>query len=237
MNPLAALSAVVALAIFPGAAFVGALALLVAVASRMPPGLRPAQLDELVAAVGVAAACGLLPLPGSPLFGLPTGVSLAAVIVALASGIAWGTAEAWPWHRVVAAAAAVTPLLGLAAAALTLDLRTIAAAGGPVGTARPWAVAAILLALPALVRPFDPRTARVGRAALVAAVGLACFSLAGFAPLTAHPAVLVAGLGALAVVFFAGVIGALRRVLVTAAPALGLLALAPAAVALVAALR
>ncbi len=88
MNPLAALSAVVALAIFPGAAYAGTVALLVAVAARMPSGLRPAQLDELVAAVGVTAACGLLALPGSPLFGLPTGVSLAALVTAIAAGIA-----------------------------------------------------------------------------------------------------------------------------------------------------
>jgi len=236
MNPLAALSAVVALAIFPGAAYAGTVALLVAVAARLPSGLRPAQLDELVAAVGVTAACGLLALPGSPLFGLPTGVSLAALVTAIAAGIAWGTADTWPWHRLVAAGAAVAALLGLASTALTLDLRTLAAAGGPVGSARPWAIVASLMALPAVVRPFDPRTSRVGRAALVAAIGLVCFSLAGFAPLGDHPAVAVAGLGALAVVAYAGLLGAARRLPVVAGPALGVLAVVPAAVALVVAL-
>ena len=123
-------------------------------------------------------------------------------------------------------------LLGLASVAMTLDLRTIAAAGGPVGAARPWAVAAVLMALPALVRPFDPLTARLGRAALVAAIGLACFSLAGFAPLAGFSPSAVAGLGALAVLAYAGLIGVARRVLVVAGPALGLLALVPAAVSL-----
>ena len=187
MNPLAVLSAVVGVAIFPGAAYAGLLAALVAVGGRIPTGLRPAQLDELMVAVGVSAACGLLAFPGSPLFGLPTGVSLVVFVTAVAAAIAWGSAERWPWQRLAAGAAAVAPLLGLASVAMTLDLRTIAAAGGPVGAARPWAVAAVLMALPALVRPFDPHTARLGRAALVAAIGLACFSLAGFAPLAGPP--------------------------------------------------
>ena len=232
MNPLAVLSAVVGVAIFPGAAYAGLVAALVAVAGRIPAGLRPAQLDELMVAVGVSAACGLLVFPGSPLFGLPTGVSLVVFVTALAAGIAWGSAERWPWQRLAAGVAAVAPLLGLASAAMTLDLRTIAAAGGSVGAARPWAVVAILLAVPALVRPFDRHAARVGRAALVAAIGLACFSLAGFAPLASFSAPAVAALGALAVLAYAGLIGVGRRLLVVAGPAMGLLALVPAAVSL-----
>jgi hypothetical protein len=232
MNPLAVLSAVVGVAIFPGAAYAGLVAALVAVAGRIPAGLRPAQLDELMVAVGVSAACGLLVFAGSPLFGLPTGVSLVVFVTALAAGIAWGSAERWPWQRLAAGVAAVAPLLGLASVAMTLDLRTIAAAGGSVGAARPWAVAAILLAVPALVRPFDPHAARVGRAALVAAIGLACFSLAGFAPLASFSAPAVAALGALAVLAYAGLIGVGRRLLVVAGPAMGLLALVPAAVSL-----
>lgn len=237
MNPLAVLSAVVALAIFPGSAYAGLAAALVAVAGRIPAGLRPAQLDELMAAVGVSAACGLLAFPGSPLYALPTGVSLVVIVTALAAGIAWGTAERWPWQRLVAAAAAVAPLLGLASVAMTLDLRTIAAAGGSVGAARPWAVAAILVALPALVRPFDPHTSRLGRAALVAGIGLACFSLAGFAPLAGFSTPAVAGFGALAVGAYAGLIAVCRRLLVIAGPAWGLLALVPSAIALEVALR
>jgi hypothetical protein len=232
MNPLAVLSAVVAVAIFPGSAYTGLVAALVAVAGRLPAGLRPPQLDELMAAVGVSAACGLLAFPGSPLFGLPTGVSLAVLVSALAAGIAWGTAERWPWPRQVAAAAAVAPLLGLASVSMTLDLRTIAAAGGSVGRATPWAVVAVLMALPALVRPFDPQTSRLGRATLVAAIGLACFSLAGFAPLSAFFPPAVAGFGAVTVVVYAVLIGVGRRPLMVAGPALGLLAVVPAAIAL-----
>lgn len=236
MNPLAVLNAVVAVAIFPGSAYAGLVAALVAVAGRIPAGLRPPQLDELMAAVGVSAACGLLAFPGSPLYGLPTGVSVVVLITALAAGTAWATVERWPWQRLVAAVAAVGPLLGLASVSMTLDLRTIAAAGGSVGAARPWAVAAVLMAVPALVRPFDPQTSRLGRVALVAAVGLACFSLAAFAPLASFFAPAVAGLGALAVVAYAGLMGVCRRPLLVAGPALGLLALVPAGVALAVAL-
>jgi len=207
------------------------------VAGRLPAGLRPAQLDELIAAVGVAAASGLLALPSSPLFGLPSGVSLAVLVTAIAAGIAWATPERWPWHRLMAAAAALAPLLGLASAAYTMDLRTLAAAGGPVAAARPWAVAAILMAVPAVILPFDRGTSRPGRAALVAAIGMACFSLAGFAALAGRNALAVAGLGALLVVLYAGVIGAARRLLAVAGPVLGVLAVLPAAVALVVALR
>jgi hypothetical protein len=236
MNPLALLSAIAALAFFPGVAFASAVALGVAGAGRLPAGLGPAQLDELVAAVGVTAACGLLAFPGSPLFALPTGVSLPVVMVALAAGVAWGTAERWPWRRVAAAAAVLVPLLGLASVARTLDLRTLAAAGGQVAAARPWAIAAVLIALPAVVRPFDPATARVGRAALVAASGLVCFSLVAFSALGDLSAIAVAGLCAAAAVVYAALLGAARRPLEAAGPALSLLALLPAAVALAIAL-
>ena len=232
MNPLAVLSAIVAVAIFPGAAFAGLVAAVVAIGGRIPAGLRPAQLDELMVAVGVSADCGLLAFPGSPLLGLPTGVSLVVVVTALAAGIAWGSAERWPWQRLAAVAAAVAPLLGLASVAKTLDLGTIAAAGGSVAAGRPWAVLAVLMALPALVRPFDPHTARLGRAALVAAIGLACFSLAGFAPLAGISAPVVAGLGACSVLVYTGLIGVSRRLVVVVAPALGLLALVPASISL-----
>lgn len=237
MNALALLKACLAVAVYPGTAYLGAVAVAVAVAGRLPAGLRPAQLDELIAAVGVAAASGLLALPSSPLFGLPSGVSLAVLVTAIAAGIAWATPERWPWHRLMAAAAALAPLLGLASAALTLDLRTLAAAGGSVAAARPWAVAAILMAVPAVIVPFDRGTARPGRAALVAAIGMACFSLAGFAALAGRNALAVAGLGALLVVLYAGVMGAARRLLAVAGPVLGVLAALPAVVALVVALR
>ena len=236
MNPVAVLQAVAALAIFPGVAFAGTVTLAVAVASRLPPGLHPPQLDELAAAVGIAAACGLLALAGSPLFGLPAGVSLMALLMAIAAGIAWGTAERWPWHRVAAALACAAPLLGLASMAMTLDLRTLTATGGPAGTVRDWAVAAILVAAPAVVRPFDPQSARASRSVLIAAVGLTCASLAGTAPLAGLPSWGVAGICALAAVAYAGLIGAARRLVVVAAPILGVSALLPAVVALVVAL-
>ena len=236
MNPVAVLQAAVSLAIFPGVAFTGTVALAVAVAGRLPPGLHPPPLDELAAAGGIAAACGLLALAGSPLFGLPAGISLVALLIAIAGGTAWGTAERWPWHRVVAGLACAAPLLGLASMAMTLDLRTLTATGGPAGTVRDWAVTAILVAAPAVVRPFDRQSARASRAALMAAVGLTCASLAASAPLAGLPAWWAAATCAISAVAYAGLIGAARRILAVAAPILGVAAIVPAVVALAVAL-
>lgn len=232
MSLIALLSAVVGLAVYPGAAYAGTVALLVAGAGRMPRASRPAQLDELLAAFGVAAACGLMVLPDSPLFGLPTGVSLIALIVALAAGVAWGTSGHWPWHRLIAAAATAAPLLGLASMAMTLNLRTIAATGGAGAAARFWAAGAIVLALPAVVRPSDPGSALPSRAILTAAGGLLCASLALFSPLAGAPPVDVVGICSLFALLYAGLIGLGGRLVETAAPALGLVAALPAAVAL-----
>ena len=138
MNPLALLSAIAwRVAFFPGVAYAGVVAAGGRrCAGRLPAGLRPAQLDELMAAVGVSrrlrAAGASRARPSSA---CPRGVSLAVLVTALAAGHRPGAAaERWPWHRLVAAAtAAGAHCSALASVAMTLDLRTIAAAGGSGG--------------------------------------------------------------------------------------------------------
>jgi hypothetical protein len=230
MNPLAALSAVVALAAFPGMAYAAAVALLQSWAGRVPAGEGRVRLEELVAAAGATAGCGLLAIPDSPLFGLPTGASLVGILILFAGGIAWGTSAQWPWHRLLAGAAVLLPLLGLAAAANTLGISTIASA--PEQAVRIWAGIAALLALPALIRPFDPSSSRISRSALLAATSLLFASLVTFAPLAGLGALWVAGICAAASVAYAGLIGLLRRPVIAGATLLGLVAVIPAGVAL-----
>lgn len=229
MNPLAILSAVVAVAVFPGAAYTGLTSLLATWAGRLPATTGPPRLGGAAAAVGVAAGCGLLALPGSPLFNLPTGASLAGLLGLLAAGLAWGTSEDWPWQRVAAAAAVLLPVLAVAGAAGTLDVRTLSDA--PLEPARIAAAAAVLLALPALVRPFDPAAPRACRGALLGALPLVAISLATYSPLGGLAPALVAAISALAAVAYATLVGALRRPLHARASLLGLLALVPAGIA------
>lgn len=234
MNPLGVLSAVVALAVFPGAAFAGVTSLVSTWAGRLPAATGPTPLGGAAAAAGVVAGCGLLALPGSPLSNLPAGASLAGLVVLLAAGLAWGTSDDWPWRRVAAAAATLLPFLAMAAATGTLDIPSLAAA--PLEPARIAATGAALLALPALVRPFDPSAPRASRGALLGALPLVVTSFATSAPLAALPAALVAAICALSAIAYAGLIGLMRRPLSARAPLLGLLAALPAAAAIALAL-
>ena len=224
------LRSVAALAIFPGAAYAGAVALLVVWVARLPRGDSPLRFEEAVAALGVLAACGLLALPESPLSTMAFGVSLAGLLVALAGAVTWGSPGGWPWHRVIAAVSAVLPMLGLSSAAGTLDLPTISTLpGSGMGAARFCAVAAIVIALPAVVRPFAPRSSRPSRAALVAAGGLLAATLA---PLGNLAPTVVAGGCAATVVIYAGVLGLGRRLLPVGGERFGALAALPAAASL-----
>ena len=142
-----------------------------------------------------------------------------------------GTSRAWPWHRGVAAAAALVPLIGLAAAARTLDMRTVAVI--PAEAARLWAASAALLAIPAVVRPFDPAPSRLGRSALLVTASLLVTTIAIYSPLSGLPAVAVAAICPLLSVSYAGLVGLLWRPLAFLGPVLGVLAVLPAGVALV----
>jgi hypothetical protein len=230
MNPLALLQAGLALTLFPGLAYAGVTARLVAWAGRLPAGRGPASAGEAVAAFGVLIACGVLALPGSPLFGLPTGVSLLPLLLVLAGATAWGTSPTWPWHRLAAAAAMLIPLLAVAGAAGTLDAGTIAAA--PAEAARFWWAGAAVLAVPAALRPFDATASRLSRSALLGGVLLAVISLAAFSPLAGVQPALAATIIALVTLACAAVLGRLHLPFPKMAPVLGLVALAPAAVAL-----
>jgi hypothetical protein len=230
MNPLTLLTTAFGLAVFPGLVYTGVTALLAGWAGRFPSAAASAGLGETVTCVGVAAAGGMLALPGSPLAGIPGGFSIAGILGALTAGVAWGTPRRWPWHRLIAAAAVLAPLLGMVSAAGSLDAGTLAVAAH--AQARLWAAAAALLALPALVRPFDGRTPRLTRAVLWAAAALFFAVLAGSGPLAALPSPWVALICALIAVVSAALVGLLRGPLRGAAPILGVMALAPAATAL-----
>jgi hypothetical protein len=168
---------------------------------------------------------------------MPFGVSLVGLLLAFAIGVAWGSPGDWPWHRVLAAVSAIVPLLGLGSAAGTLDLQTIAAIpGSAIGAARLCAVAALVIAVPAVARPFDPRGSRQSRAALLAAGGLLAVSLALIAPLADLAPALVAGICALLVVLYAGGLGVAQRLLPAGAARLGALAALPATASLMFAL-
>lgn len=237
MSVTLALRSVAALAVFPGAAFAGVVTLLVIWVGRLPRGAARLRLDEAVAAAGISVACGLLALPDSPLSTVPFGISLAGLLIAFAGAVAWGSPAGWPWYRVVAALSAVVPLLGLGSAAMTLDLQTIAVLpGAAVSAARFCAVAAIVIALPAVVRPFDETSSRPSRAALFAAGGLLAATLGTLALLANLTPVLVDGGCAALVVIFAGVLGLGRRFLRVRDGRLGALAALPAAASLLFAL-
>jgi hypothetical protein len=231
MNPLTLLATILGLAVFPGLAYTGATAVVAGWAGRFPAALVAAGLGETVATVGVATTGGMLALPGSPLAGLAGGASIAGVLGALTAGVAWGTPRRWPWHRLAAALSLLAPLLGLAAVAGSLDAGTLAVA--PQAPARLWAAAAAMLALPALIRPFDQHSPRLTRSVLWATAVLFLAVLAATGPLNSLSAPWVAVICALIAVASAALLGILGRPLRAVASVAGVVALAPAAFALV----
>ncbi len=230
MNPLTLLATILGLAVFPGLAYTGATAVLAGWAGRFPSAPASAGLGETVATVGVAAAGGMLALPGSPLAGLAGGANIAGILGALTAGVAWGSPRRWPWPRLAAAISLLVPLLALAAASGSLDATTLAVA--PRAAARLWVAAAALLALPALIQPFDQSSPRLTRSVLWATAVLFFAVLASTGLLTNLAAPWVAAICALCAVASAALVGVFRRPLRGAAPLAGVVALAPAAIAL-----
>jgi hypothetical protein len=114
---------------------------------------------------------------------------------------------------VVAAVAAVAPVLLLAAGAATLDFPVVVALpGAALAGARALAAAALLLATPLLARPADttiPRTTRALLLAVPALVGAVLLAPPGWSgvPAAAAAAMVAAGAG-----LYAGLAGALVRV-------------------------
>jgi hypothetical protein len=211
MDPVSALRATLAMALFPGAGYLAVVGWAAARAGRLPRCGRPARIEEAVAALAVAAACGLLAFPGSPLNDLPVAVSLGAVIVALSGAVAWGSSAAWNWRRVVAAVVVLAPLLCLGESAASLNVASLAVLPGrPVAAARIFAAAAVLIALPLLIRPFEATTSRLSRSALLAGSALLALSLIVAGPLGNGGGAIAAGLCAGAAIVYAALLSVIR---------------------------
>jgi hypothetical protein len=208
MDPTGLLGAVLAVAVYPGAIFIGLAALM----HRRLAGRRGAVLASpgtvpvatLVPALAATVAASMLPLTGSPALRLPPPAGAAgnviAVAVLLAIAVDLGTAS----RRVaLLAAAAALPVLALAAAGSTLSVLAIALAGSPAAVAARSLSAALLLL--AAATSSGSRAASV----VVSALALAAAALVLPAVLSGVPPVLGA-LAALGVVATSGVLARLR---------------------------
>jgi hypothetical protein len=207
MDPTGLLDAVLAVAIYPGAAFLALATLLHGRLARRPTALGPHSAipaASLLPVLAATVATAMLPMVGSPALRLPplTGVAgnLVAVVVLLAVAVDLGAAS----RRVsLLAAAAAAPVLALAAAGTTVSVVAISAAGGATGIgARSIAAAILILAASAT---------RGGRAASVvaAALALAAASLTMPAALRDAPPVACA-LASIGVVALSGVLARFR---------------------------
>lgn len=207
MDPTALLAAVLATAIYPGAAFLGIAALLHRRLAGNPAGLRPPgplAPRSLLPVVAAIVATAMLPLPGSPALHLPppSGVAGNTVAVVVLLGIAVDLGAGSRRVSLLAALAAL-PLLALAADEGTLSLAALTGATGGLGTAARILAAAVLVLAAA--------STAGGRAAsaVAAALGLAAAALVLPAVLGTAPPLLGAA-AALGVVALAALLGRLR---------------------------
>ena len=173
MDPLGLLLEVVALAVYPGGIFLGAMAWITWRGAGLPRG---DALDlRALAAIGAAiVAAAIAPLPGTPAASLPppggaTPNLIAAVLLVVAAG---SLVAPDPWSRrrrgLVALGGISLVLLGLLAASFSST--DIAAASGSLSLAtRILAVAGLLVALPLVVQPQAPGASVAARAMVVAA--------------------------------------------------------------------
>ena len=167
MDALGLLETVLAIAIYPGLAFLIALGL---VYTRQ--GWSGWGAVEWAIAGCCAVTTALIPLPGTPISTLPpTGGSAAngiAIVMVFAVACALSVDGQWSLPRVLGGVAATVSLVGLMAAASTtsvdvvfgLDTRSLVAA-------RTLTACALLLALPVIVGGSSPR----GPAACIAVAG------------------------------------------------------------------
>ena len=208
MDPTGLLDAVLAVAVYPGAAFL-ALATLLHVrlagrpAGRGTPGAVPAA--RLLPVIAATVAVAMLPLGGSPALRLPpqSGVGSNAVAVAVLLAVAVDRAGASRRASLLAAAAAC-PVFALAAAGSTVSAVAISTAGGAAGVAaRSLAAAILVLAASATA---------AGRTASVAAAALALSAAALTVPAALPDAPPIASaLASVAVVAVSGLVARLRR--------------------------
>ena len=152
------LEAVLAVAVYPGGAFLALSALLLGWARGAPRG-RPLT---LVQAAGLFAACvaaALAPLPGSPAAALPPAPAfgappnLVAALLLEAAAVALVTGGRWTRQDLVAAVSVLAPAFVLAAATATLSLPLLAMSPGSAAAAGKLLIGgAVLAAVPVLLR-------------------------------------------------------------------------------------
>jgi hypothetical protein len=158
--------------------------------------------------------------------------SLAAVALLLAAGLAAATSPDWSRRRRVAAVCLAGPCLALAVAAASLSLPEVARVpGATLGAARWCAAAAMLVAAPLVIRPFDVTGALAARAALLGAVTLIALSVALPDALTTRAAPLAAVVVLAGGAVYAVLLRVARRAAVDEHPALVLSGMACATAA------
>jgi hypothetical protein len=152
VDPLGALAALTAVALYPGGLFVAALAVALRWSSGSSPGRRVGS-GDLIAMLAATVAASLAPAPGSvatllppsPAFGVEPNLGAAIVLEALAVSLAGGG----PWNvtRLALSVTSLAPLLVLAALAATLSLPVLAGMPGAlVSAGRALAAGALLTA-------------------------------------------------------------------------------------------
>jgi hypothetical protein len=208
VDPTGLLDAVLAVAVYPGAAFIGLAALLHRrVAGRHgtllgAPGALPAA--TLLPVLAAIVAVAMLPLPGSPALRLPppsgAAGNVVAVAVLLAVAVDLGAGSRRPAALALAAA---VPVVALAAAGGTLSALAIALAGSNAAVAAR-SIAAALLVLAAA-------TSSGSRAASVvlSALSLSAAALVVPAALPGVPAV-IGAIACLGVVLLSGLLARLH---------------------------
>jgi hypothetical protein len=201
MDTLALLSAVVAVLLYPGGAYLAGAAVLAGGRAAAPARWTAPGAAGAVCA-GLAAA--LLPLPGSPAISVPgrsgPPPNLLGMLVLLAAAVALAGPVRWSPPRLLVAAAATVPALALAAAAATFSLPVIVGLpGARLAIARDLAAVAVLLAAPLLLPDEPGISSPPARALVLGAVVLAGMSLWAPAALPRLPGA-VAALAVLAAV-------------------------------------
>ena len=180
MDALGLLQAVVAVAVYPGGAFLG----LAAWAFRRTSGARGVEPMNAAGVAAAAAAClaaALAPLPASPAAILPpqgrAAPNLAVAALLLGGAIGVGARGPWDRRRTVAAAVALVPVAALAAGSATLALPAVITQPGVAFiAARSGAAAAVLATAPLICRTYGPGQAAV-HSVLVAAAAVLALSL------------------------------------------------------------
>ena len=206
MDPTGLLAAVLATAVYPGAAFLVIAAVVHGRVAGRPAALRSSgspPASSLIPVLAAIVAVAMLPLPGSPALHLPAssgvGGNLVAVIVLLGVAVDLGGGSARV--RILAALAAL-PVLALAAEEGTLSVVALSGPTDGFGAAARILTAALLVLAAA-------STAR-GRAASVVAASLALAAAAAVVPdALAGVAPLLGAAACLGVVAAAAVVGRL----------------------------